>query len=148
MYPGPQTFTVLLLIISEFQKCQFYFRMDFRFIVMISKGLIRYGQTHKVQVQCNQACLSVCLSVRQSTTTRQPHRSQTRKGTPINFQSRHGSNYGSMTTVLMRKIQFDRTIQKYDDRTNTHRRCFCENKCDHAALSLHAKTKHQEIVNL
>ena len=43
---------------------------------------------------------------------------------------------------------FGRTIQKCHDRTNTHRRCFSEEKWEDSALSMHARTTHQEIFNL
>ena len=43
---------------------------------------------------------------------------------------------------------FGRTIQKSHERTNTHRRCFSEDKWEDSALSMHAHTKHEEIFSL
>ena len=34
------------------------------------------------------------------------------------------------------------------DRTNTHRRCFSEDKWEDSALSMHARTKHEELFDL
>jgi hypothetical protein len=43
---------------------------------------------------------------------------------------------------------FGRTIQKSHERTNTHRRCFCEAKWEDSALSMHARTVHGENFDL
>ena len=43
---------------------------------------------------------------------------------------------------------FGRTIQKSHERTNTHRRCFCDEKWEDSALSMHSHTVHQENFNL
>ena len=43
---------------------------------------------------------------------------------------------------------FGRTIQKAHKRTNGHRACFCEEKWEDSALSMHAKTVHQNRFNL
>ena len=43
---------------------------------------------------------------------------------------------------------FGRTIQKSHERTNTHRRCFSEEKWEDSALSMHSHHKHEEQFNL
>ena len=43
---------------------------------------------------------------------------------------------------------FGRTIQKSHERTNTHRRCFSEEKWEDSALSMHARTVHGENFSL
>ena len=43
---------------------------------------------------------------------------------------------------------FGRTIQKTHERTNTHRRCFSEEKWEDSALSMHSRTVHQEHFDL
>ena len=43
---------------------------------------------------------------------------------------------------------FGRTIQKSHERTNTHRRCFSEEKWEDSALSMHAHNNHEEQFNL
>ena len=43
---------------------------------------------------------------------------------------------------------FGRTIQKSHERTNTHRRCFSEEKWEDSALSMHSHNNHEEQFNL
>ena len=43
---------------------------------------------------------------------------------------------------------FGRTIQKSHERTNTHRRCFCDKKWESSALSMHARSVHGDLFDL
>ena len=43
---------------------------------------------------------------------------------------------------------FGRTIQKSHERTNTHRRCFSEEKWKDSELSMHSHNNHEEQFNL
>ena len=43
---------------------------------------------------------------------------------------------------------FGRTIQKSHERTNTHRRCFSEEKWEDSALSMHSRTVHENHFSL
>ena len=45
-------------------------------------------------------------------------------------------------------VYFGRTIQKAHDRTNTHRKCFSEDKWEDSALSMHIRSKQEEVFDL
>ena len=47
-----------------------------------------------------------------------------------------------------KEVYFGRTTQECHNRTNGHRSCFCEDKWDKSALSMHAREVHQTTFSL
>ena len=69
-------------------------------------------------------------------------------GKDLNCKSRNVIYLWQCNNCEEENSYFGRTIQKAHDRTNTHRRCFSEDKWEDSALSMHARTKHEELFDL
>ena len=114
--------------------------------VMKNKGLSSIEEEFESQKCGATNCLQCPLvNINNTTTVNNLCVKPSRK---LNCKSRNIIYFWQCNICQEENGYFGRTIQKSHERTNTHRRCFSEEKWEESALSMHSRSVHENNFSL